>query len=160
MVLVSPVAAEAAVIRNISVRGAERTGADTVKSSLTIVPGKNFSNTDIDQSIKRLYATGLFSDVRISVSGGTLVVVVNENQLINQVVFNGNRKIKDDKLAPLVKSTALGPYSETLVETDIQAIRRAYAEIGRSDVEITTQTVAVGDGRVNLAFVIPPKTGE
>ena len=154
MVLVSPVAAEAAVIRNISVRGAERTGADTVVSSLTIVPGKNFSNADIDQSIKRLYATGLFSDVRISVSGGTLVVVVNENQLINQVVFNGNRKIKDDKLAPLVKSQALGPYSETLIEADMQAIRRAYADIGRSDVEITTQTVAVGDGRVNLAFVI------
>lgn len=154
MVLVSPVAAEAAVIRNISVRGAERTGADTVVASITIVPGKNFSNADIDQSIKRLYATGLFSDVRIAVSGGTLVVTVNENRLINQVVFNGNRKIKDEKLAPLVKSQPLGPYSETLIETDLQAIRRAYAEIGRSDVEITTQTVEVGDGRVNLAFVI------
>jgi len=154
MVLVSPIAAEAAVIRNISVRGAERTGADTVISSLTIVPGKNFSNADIDQSIKRLYATGLFSDVRISVSGGTLVVVVNENQLVNQVVFNGNRKIKDDKLRGLVKTQPLGPYSESLVEADLQALRRAYAEIGRSDVEITTQTVTVGDGRVNLAFVI------
>jgi outer membrane protein insertion porin family len=154
MVLVSPVAAEAAVIRNISVRGADRTGADTVVSSLTIVPGKNFSNADIDQSIKRLYATGLFSDVRISVSGGTLVVVVNENQLINQVVFNGNRKIKDDKLRGLVKSQPLGPYSESLVEADLQSLRRAYADIGRSDVEITTQTVAVGDGRINLAFVI------
>jgi outer membrane protein insertion porin family len=154
MVLVSPVAAEAAVVRNISVRGADRTGADTVVSSLTIAPGKSFSNADIDQSIKRLYATGLFSDVRISVSGGTLVVVVNENQLINQVVFNGNRKIKDDKLRGMVKSQPLGPYSESLVEADLQSLRRAYAEIGRSDVEITTQTVAVGDGRLNLAFVI------
>ncbi|MCB1446689.1 MAG: outer membrane protein assembly factor BamA [Rhizobiaceae bacterium] len=154
MVLVSPVAAQAAVIRNISVRGAERAGADTVRASLTIVPGKNFSNADIDQSIKRLYATGLFSDVRITVSGGTLVVVVNENRLLNQVVFNGNRKIKDDKLKMLVQSQPQGPYSESAVEADIQALRRAYAEIGRSDVEITTQTVVVGDGRLNLAFVI------
>ena len=154
MVLVSPAAAEAAVIRNISVRGAERTGEDTVRASLTIVPGKNFSNADIDQSIKRLYATGLFSDVRISVSGGTLVVVVSENQLINQVVFNGNRKIKDDKLRAVVQSQPQGPYSESLIEADLQALRRAYAEIGRSDVEITTQTVSVGQGRVNLAFVI------
>lgn len=154
MVLVSPVAAEAAVVRNISVRGAGRAGEETVRASLTIIPGKSFSNADIDQSIKRLYATGLFSDVRISVSGGTLVVVVNENQLLNQVVFNGNRKIKDDKLIGLVQSQPQGPYSESLVEADIQALRRAYAEIGRSDVEITTQTVSVGDGRVNLAFVI------
>ncbi len=154
MVLVSPASADAAVIRNISVRGAARTGETAVRANLTIVPGKNFSNTDIDQSIKRLYATGLFSDVRISVSGGTLVVVVNENQLLNQVVFNGNRKLKDDKLRASVQSQPLGPYSESLIEADIQALRRAYAEIGRSDVEITTQTVSVGDGRVNLAFVI------
>ena len=79
---------------------------------------------------------------------------MNENQLINQVVFNGNRKIKDDKLRALVQSQPLGPYSESLVESDLQALRRAYAEIGRSDVEITTQTVSVGDGRLNLAFVI------
>jgi outer membrane protein insertion porin family len=154
MVLVSPASAEAAVIRNISVRGAARTGETAVRANLTIVPGKSFSNADIDQSIKRLYATGLFSDVRISVSGGTLVVSVNENQLLNQVVFNGNRKLKDDKLRTVVQSQPLGSYSESVIESDIQAMRRAYAEIGRSDVEITTQTVPVGDGRVNLAFVI------
>lgn len=142
------------MIRRIDVRGAERVGADTVRSSLTIVPGKDFSNADIDASIKRLYATGFFSDVRISVSGGTLVVSVNENQLINQIVFNGNRKIKDDKLILLVRSKPLGPYSESGVEADLQSLRRGYAEIGRSDVDITVQTAPVGNGRVNVAFVI------
>jgi outer membrane protein insertion porin family len=154
MVLVTPSSSQAAVIRNIDVRGAERVGADTVRSSLTIVPGKDFSNADIDASIKRLYATGFFSDVRISVSGSTLVVSVNENQLINQIVFNGNRKIKDEKLILLVKSQPLGPYSESGIEADLQSLRRAYAEIGRSDVEITVQTAPVGNGRVNVAFVI------
>ncbi|MDB5525233.1 MAG: omp [Rhizobium sp.] len=154
MVLVTPTVSEAAVIRDVSVQGAQRVGADTVRANLTIVPGKAFSNADIDSSIKRLYATGLFSDVRISVSGGTLVVVVNENQLINQVVFNGNRKIKDEKLVTLVRSQPLGPYSETMIESDLQSLRRAYAAIGRSDVQITTQTAPVGNGRVNVAFVI------
>jgi outer membrane protein insertion porin family len=154
MVLVTPTISEAAVIRTIEVKGAQRVGADTVRSNLTIVPGKNFTPADIDMSIKRLYATGFFSDVRINVSGGTLVVTVNENLLINQIVFNGNRKIKDDKLNTLVKSQPLGPYSEAIVEADIQSLRRAYAAIGRSDVQITTQTAPVGNGRVNLAFVI------
>lgn len=154
MVLATPTVSEAAVIRNIQVRGNGRVGAETVRANLTIVPGKAFSNADIDSSIKRLYATGFFSDVRINVSGGTLVVTVNENQLINQIVFNGNRKIKDDKLALLVTSKPLGPYSEAMIESDIQSLRRAYAAIGRSDVQITTQTAPVGNGRVNVAFVI------
>ncbi|MFC3072735.1 outer membrane protein assembly factor BamA [Shinella pollutisoli] len=152
--LVSATAAEAAVIRSIQVRGAERVSAETVKANVTIVPGKNFTNADIDASVRRLFSTGYFSDVRIAVSGSTLVVTVNENQLINQVVFNGNRKIKDDKLRGVVRSQSLGPYSETTIEADIQAIRDAYAAIGRSDATVTTQVHPLGNGRVNLAFVV------
>ncbi|MFB2552144.1 outer membrane protein assembly factor BamA [Ensifer soli] len=146
--------AEAAVVRNIEVRGATRVSPETVRANITIVPGKAFSNTDIDASVKRLFSTGYFSDVNITVSGGTLVVRVSENQLVNQVVFNGNRKIKDDKLQAAVRTQPLGPYSETTIESDIQAIKAAYAAIGRSDITVTTQTAPVAEGRVNLAFVI------
>lgn len=152
--LVSATAAEAAVIRSIQVRGADRVSAETVKANISITPGQNFSNADIDDSVRRLYATGYFSDVKISVSGGTLVVVVNENQLINEVVINGNRKIKDDKLQGVIRSRSLGPYSDTTIEADKQAIRDAYAAIGRSDATVTTQTYPLGNGRVNLAFVV------
>lgn len=152
--LVSASVAEAATIRSIQVRGADRVSAETVKANVTIVPGKSFSNADIDASVRRLFATGYFSDVKISVSGSTLVVVVNENQLINQVVINGNKKIKDEKLVGLLRSQSLGPYSETAIEADKQTIRDAYASIGRSDATVTTQTYPLGNGRVNLAFVV------
>jgi outer membrane protein insertion porin family len=153
-VLASAIAAEAAVVQRIDVRGAQRVGPEAVRSNLSIQPGRTFSNADIDESVKRLYATGFFSDVQISVSGGTLVVTVAENQLINQVVFNGNRKIKDDKLQGIVQTQSQGPYSDSLISADIQRIREAYSAIGRSDVEVTTQVVPVAEGRVNLAFVI------
>lgn len=151
---VSATAAEAAVIQRIDVRGASRVGAEAVRSNLTIAPGKSFSNSDIDASVKQLYGTGYFSDVKISVSGSTLVVNVQEAQLVNQVVFNGNRKIKDDKLATIVQTHAAGPYSDTQIQADIQSIKEAYAATGRSEVEVTTQVVPLGEGRVNLAFVI------
>lgn len=152
--LASATIAEAAVVQRVDVRGATRVSAETVRANITITPGKSFGNAEIDESVRRLFSTGYFSDVQISVSGGTLVVVVSENQLVNQVVFNGNRKIKDDKLQGVVSTQSLGPYSEATIERDIQAIRDAYAAIGRSEVSVTTQTVEVADGRVNLAFVI------
>ncbi|KAA9387025.1 outer membrane protein assembly factor BamA [Neorhizobium galegae] len=154
LVLASALSAEAAVIRSVQVRGAQRAGEEAVRSNLTIRPGVNFSNNDIDESVRKLYSTGYFSDVKISVSGSTLVVSVSENQLINQVVFNGNRKITDDKLQAVVQTQPLGPYNQALVDADIQRLREAYRAIGRSDVQITTQTADVGQGRVNLAFVI------
>ncbi len=154
LVLASAVSAEAAVIRNVQVRGAQRAGEEAVRSNLTIRPGVSFSNNDIDESVRKLYATGYFSDVRITVSGSTLVVTVSENELVNQVVFNGNRKIKDDRLQAIVQTQPLGPYSQAMIDADIERIREAYRGIGRGDVEITTQTAPVGQGRVNLAFVI------
>ncbi|NSZ16958.1 outer membrane protein assembly factor BamA [Agrobacterium vitis] len=153
-VVASASVANAALIQRIDVRGATRVGTEAVRSNLTIQPGKAFSNSDIDDSVKRLYSTGYFSDVKISVSGSALVVTVNENQLVNQVVFNGNRKIKDDKLTTVVQTQPLGPYSQELIQADITRIKQAYAAIGRSEVEVTTQTAPVGPGRVNLAFVI------
>ncbi len=125
-----------------------------MRSNITIRPGVSFTTADIDESVKRLYSTGYFSDVQIGVSGSTLVVTVNESQLINQVVFNGNRKIKDDRLQAAVQTQPLGPYNQELINADIERIRAAYAAIGRSDIEVTTQTAPVGEGRVNLAFVI------
>ncbi len=62
-------------------------------------------------------------------------MTVSENQLVNQVVFNGNRKIKDDKLQRVVRTQPLGPYSEATVECRYPAIKDAYAAIGRSDVD-------------------------
>ncbi|MEJ8311254.1 outer membrane protein assembly factor BamA [Agrobacterium larrymoorei] len=153
-VLASAGVANAAVVSRIDVRGAERSGADAVRSNITIAPGRNFSNSDIDESVKRLYATGYFSNVSMRVAGNALVVTVSENNLVNTVVFNGNRKIKDDKLQAIVQTQSLGPYDQTIVTADIARIKEAYANIGRSDVQVTTQVVPVGQGRVNLAFQI------
>ncbi len=57
-------------------------------------------------------------------------------------------------MAGVVQTQPLDPYSQAMVNADIERLRTAYSQIGRSDVEITTQTVNVGQGRVNIAFVI------
>ncbi|MBC7281307.1 outer membrane protein assembly factor BamA [Hoeflea sp.] len=146
--------AEAAVVSRIDVRGNSRVDASTVRGNLTITPGASFDNNDIDESVKRLFATGLFSDVQISVSGSSLIVTVAENQVINQVVFNGNKKLKDVALRGVVQSRQLGAYNDLIIQADVQAIRDAYAAIGRSDAVVTTRVVPVEGGRVNLAFEI------
>lgn len=144
--------AEAAVVSRIVIKGNSRIDDTTIRNNLTIKTGERFNNDDVDDSVKRLFATGLFSDVRISVSGGSLVVTVNENQIVNQVVFNGNKKLKDRQLEVAVQTRPLGPYNDLIVNADIEAIKDAYAGIGREDATVTTQIVPLGDGRVNIAF--------
>lgn len=154
VMMASVTIADAAVISRIDVRGNSRVDASTVRGNVTIRPGASFSNDDIDESVKRLFATGLFSDVQISVSGSTLVVTVAENQIVNQVVFNGNKKIKDVQLKSTVQVQPLGAYNPQILGADVQAIKDAYTAIGRSDATVTTRLVPVDGGRVNIAFEI------
>jgi outer membrane protein insertion porin family len=146
--------ADAAAVSRIEVRGNQRVDAETVRSYLGIKPGQQFSNADIDSAVKRLFDTGLFSDVRINQAGGTLVVQVSEYQIVNQVLFQGNSKIKDEQLNQGVQTKPRSGYSQATVDADVEGIKAAYRQIGRDDATVTAQTVDLGENRVNVVFQI------
>lgn len=147
-------AAQAAVVQRIEVRGNQRVDAETIRNTVAIAPGRSFSNNDIDEAVKRLFATGLFSDVRINQSGSSLVVEVSELQIVNNVLFQGNKKIKDDALANATQLKPRSPFSTAQMESDADAIRAAYSRIGRDDALVSARTIDLGENRVNVVYEI------
>lgn len=146
--------AEAAVVRAIDVRGNQRVDDATVRGYVNIEVGRSFNNDDIDEGVKRLFATGLFSDVDIYVSSATLIIQVDEYSVVNQVLFQGNRKVKDPALTAAVRMQPRSVYSEAALQTDIEAIREAYSRVGRSDIVVTPDIVDLGENRVNVVYHI------
>jgi outer membrane protein insertion porin family len=146
--------AQAAVVSSIVVEGNQRVDDETIIGYLNISPGKSFSGADIDEAVKRLFGTGLFSDVRVNQVGSRLVVQVEEYSVVNQVLFQGNKKLKDAELAAVVQLQPRGPFSQDAMNADIEAIKAAYTKIGRDDAQITASTMDVGEGRVNVVFEI------
>jgi outer membrane protein insertion porin family len=147
-------AAEAAVVSRVEVSGNQRIDADTIRNYITIKPGKAFSSSDIDSAVKALFGTGLFSDVQINQVGSTLVVKVAEYQVVNQVLFQNNKKLKDNALAAAVQLKPRGTFSQATLDADVEAVKAAYKRIGRDDVTVTTQVMQLGDNRVNVVFNI------
>lgn len=147
-------AAQAAVVSSISVQGNQRVEASTVRNYLTIKPGASFGPADIDESIKALFATGLFSDVSINQRGGTLVVSVVENKVVNSVIFKGNKKIKSNILVALVDTKARGVLSDGQLQSDTQRLRDYYDRSGRSNATIDAQVTDLPNNRVDVVFVI------
>lgn len=147
-------AARAAVVSNVEVRGNQRVDAATIREYVGIEPGEQFSNADIDDGVKRAFATGLFSDVRVNQTGGTLVIEVDEYAIVNQVLFQGNTKVKDADLSRAVQLQPRGTFSNATLETDAEGIRQAYSSLGRDDATVTSQVVDLGENRVNVVFTI------
>lgn len=147
-------AAEAAVVSRVEVSGNQRVDADTIRNYVTIKPGRPFSSADIDEAVKALFGTGLFSDVQINQVGSTLVIKVAEYQVVNQVLFQGNKKLKDNALAAAVQLKPRGTFSQQALDADVEAVKAAYRRIGRDDAAVTTQIMDLGDNRVNVIFNI------
>ena len=139
---------------SIVVEGNRRVESETIRSYFRPGPGGRLGPVQIDQGLKALYATGLFSDVHIGHSGGRLVITVVENPVINQVAFEGNHKAKDEQLKIEVQSKPRGTLSKPTVQSDVQRIIEIYHRSGRYDVSVVPEIIELPNNRVNLVFKI------
>ena len=146
-----PGEAAAATVSSIVVQGNRRVEADTIRSFLTIRPGENFDSADIDESVRQLFGTQLFADVRIRQSGNQLIVDVIEEAVVGSVTFVGNRKVQDGRLEAVTQTDPRDAYDAATVARDEEAIRQAYGATGRS-VNVTSDAVVGEGGRVDVTF--------
>lgn len=142
------------VITRIAVEGTNRIDPETVGSYLQVKVGESFDPAKIDQSLKALFATGLFADVKIGRDGSTLVVRVIENPIINRIAYEGNRKLKDADLSSEVPLRARSVYSKAQVEASVKRILDLYRATGRFGATVTPKVIDLPQNRVNLVFEI------
>ena len=153
--------AVAQTVNSIAVEGNRRVEASTVRSYFKAGPDGRLGPAQINEGIQALYATGLFQDLQYHFAGGHLVIVVVENPVINQVVFEGNKKAKDEQLRAEVQSKPRGTLSKPTVQADVQRIVEIYHRSGRFDVSVDPKIIDLPNNRVNLVFEIKEgaKTG-
>jgi outer membrane protein insertion porin family len=139
---------------SIVVEGNRRVEADTVRSYFKLAPGEHLDAGKIDAALKALYGTGLFQDVRITQSGGKLIVTVVEAPVINKIAFEGNRRLKDEQLLQEIQSKERGSLSRAAVQADVQRILEIYQRNGRFDVSVLPKIIDRPNNRVDLVFEI------
>ncbi|HAQ36635.1 MAG: outer membrane protein assembly factor BamA [Maricaulis sp.] len=157
----APAAQQAVPVRQILVEGNQRVEADTVISYLLIQTGQVADARSINLSIQTLFATGLFSDVRIEDRGGIVVVYVVENPIINRVILEGNNAIDDDRITEEIQAQPRAIFTRARIQADVQRIVEVYRRSGRFAAQVTPRIVELPQNRVDLVFEIAegPVTG-
>jgi outer membrane protein insertion porin family len=151
---VAPVAT-AGTIRSIRVVGSERIEPETVRSYSNLVPGQEYTAETLDQALKDLYATELFADVVIGGGEtGNLVITVRENPVINRIVLEGNKRIKNDKIVPEIKLAPRQIFTRSKVRADVDRIVELYRRQGRFAASVEPKIVQLDQNRVDLVFEI------
>ena len=141
-------------ILEIIVQGAKRIDPETIISFGQIELGEQFDDAKLNDIIKNLFNTGLFADVQLSLQDGLLTIVVEENPLINRVIFEGNDRIDAEDLERELQLKPRRVLTRTKVQQDTQRLIDIYRLTGRFGVKVQPQLVMLEQNRVDLIFEI------
>ena len=113
-----------ATISDIKVLGNKRISKESVIMFSEIVIGEEYNENSINNSLKSLYSTNFFEDIKISLEGNTISIVVKENPIIKELNING---IKKSSFLKIIKENMIlkerFSFSKFSLEKDINLIR-------------------------------------
>ena len=143
------------VIQSITVTGNQRLEANTVRSYVKLRAGDTYTNADLDQALKDLFASDLFADAQIlGADTGNLVLQVRENPVINRIVLEGNKRIKEDKIRPEIKLAPRQIFTRSKARADVNRIIELYKRQGRYAATVEPKMVLLDQNRVDVVFEI------
>ncbi len=146
--------AAARTIRAITVVGNQRLEADTVRAYARLTVGQAYTRATLDGALRALSQTELFSAFQITDNDGALVIQVTENPVINRIILEGNRRIKDDKINPELRLAPRQIYTRSRVRADVARILELYRRQGRYAATVEPQLVRLDQNRVDIVFEI------
>jgi outer membrane protein insertion porin family len=156
-VSLAAMAIEPFVVKDIRVEGVQRTEAGTVFSYLPVKVGERMDDDKAAQSIKALYATGFYTDVRLEVENDVLVVFVVERPAIAQIEISGAKEFSKDNLKDGLKTAGISEakiFDRSLLDRAEKEIKRQYTSRGFYSSKVATTVTPLERNRVSLTFTI------
>ena len=146
----------APMIRSLAVKGFVNVDSLVVARTFGVSAGQPNDPHEIRSAVRRLYATGLFTDVTVSdapVSGGVaLTIHVTERPRIKEIVYHGAKKIEEKTLKEKLTSAEGQLLDAGTLELDARKIEQAYAAEGYTRTKVASHTEPAAAGAVRVIF--------
>lgn len=148
-------AAEEFQVEDIEVKGLQRVALGAALTHIPFNVGDQLNQFRISQSIKALYKSGHFNDIRVYRDGNRIIYRVRERETISEITFDGNSDLKDEQLTESLDGSNIR-VGETLDRTVISGIEMGledfYHSVGKYNADVTTTITHLPRNRVNLEF--------
>lgn len=145
------------IVSDIRVDGIQRTEPGTIFAQLPVKVGEKFTDELATESVRKLYATGLFNDVRIDTSNRVVVVVVQERPTIASVSFTGMREFESKTIIDSLKQVGFGEgrvFDQSMLEQAEFELKQQYLSKGKYGTEINATVTPLPRNRVGISFDI------
>ncbi|TJZ76154.1 outer membrane protein assembly factor BamA [Chitiniphilus eburneus] len=144
-------------VRDIKVEGLQRTDLGTVFNYLPVKVGERFDDARATESIKALFSTGFFDDVRVERDGDVLIITVEERPTIAQININGSKLLEKDQIRQALRSQNFAEgriFEQGVLDAAVNELKQQYFSRGRYSVIIKTQLTKLERNRMGVQFDI------
>ncbi|MDR3180280.1 MAG: outer membrane protein assembly factor BamA [Holosporaceae bacterium] len=144
------------VVDQIVFEGLDRVEEGALYDCLSIKPGKNFNDDDVDTTLKALFRKGFFSDVKLLRRKQKLVVQCVEKPMVDRVAFEGNEVASDDALKTIV-GNRIGEgrlFSLHLIKDILADLQIMYRALGFYSVIVVPKLIRHPGNKVDVVFEI------
>jgi outer membrane protein insertion porin family len=143
-------------VSKIEFRGLDRVEKEVISRYVTIKPNRNFGSSDIDNTLKGLFSSGFFADIKIAKEGNTLVIKFTERPMVDQVAFEGNSSANDNMLKNVVgdRLTSGHLFSLAVIKDILSDFQLLYKALGYYSSVVTPKIIKLPGNKVNVVFEI------
>lgn len=145
------------IVKDIVVEGLTDIEPQTVFTYLPIKAGDVINQEKIQQSVKSLFATGLFDDVAISRKNDVLVVNVVERKVLGKLNIEGVYEFPVDSLRESLRGVGLfegKTYDPVLLARAEQELKNQYISKGFYSTKITQVQTPIDSKRVEVTLKV------
>ena len=145
-------------VKAIDIRGNRRIETPTILAKIKTREGDLYSADKIREDIKALYSTDYFEDIMAESEplddGVRLIFTVKERGVLQEIIFDGNDKITNDRLKE--KSTLLTgtPLSDKQVKENVERLKGLYQEEGYYEAAIIPVVKKLSEDKASVTFFI------
>lgn len=134
----------AEVVTKINIKGNNRISSETIKIYGDLKLNQDYSESDLNNSLKKLYETDFFEDIQIEIINNNLNLLVKEYPFINKLIISGEKtKRYRDQIKKIIKLKEKRSFIKSYINNDIANIKSLYSSAGFSStlVEIKTKEI-------------------
>ena len=114
----------AEVIENVDVTGNKRISKNTIMVLGDIKTGEDFDSFKLNDSLKKLYDSNFFSDVKFDLTNGVLKIILIENPIIEDIEITGikNKSFIEDLTKNITLKNRMS-FTENQLKKDLNLIK-------------------------------------
>ncbi len=133
---------------------------ELIRANIHVKTGDTYIPASVDQDVLNLYATGFFSNIRVTdqrVDSGVILTYILQGKFrLTGISFEGNTKFSTPKLTKKLTSKIGDPLDERKLFNDCLEIQKMYEKAGyqRTTVKYVLGNFDYEAGRANVTFQV------